>query len=106
MPHNIYIEYKIQMQCIGTRAYTNNLPLALVPIRHNPKTEGSNMTLMFWPSQLLGQRIYYIVLSKNLAYLHISSLDDLSNEMESPEYVFGSLMCDGPTIVTMKLNWI
>ena len=76
----------------GARVCTNNLLLALVPIRHNPKTEGSNMTLMFWPSKLLGQRISYIVLSRNLAYLHISSLDDLSNEMESPEYVFGSLV--------------
>ena len=92
MPHNIYIEYKIWIQRIGVRAYTNNLPLALVPIRHNPKTEGSNMTLIFLPSQLLGQRICYIVLCRNLAYLYISSLNDLSNEMESPEYVFGSLV--------------
>ena len=92
MPHIIYIKYKIRIQCIGARAYTNNLPLALVPIGHNPKTERPDMTLMFWPSQLLGQRISYIVLSRNLAYLHISSLDDLSNEMESPEYVFGSLV--------------
>ena len=68
---------------------------------------------MFWPSQLLGQWIRYIVLSRNLAYLHISSLDNLSNEMECPEYVFGSLvqlgllsLCDGPVVVTMKLNWI
>ena len=83
---------KFRIQCIGARAYTNNLPLALVPIGHNPKTEGPNMTLMFWPSQLLGQWIHYIVLSRNLAYLHISSLDDLSNEMESPEYAFGSLV--------------
>ena len=86
------IKYKIWIQRIRARAYTNNLPLALVPIRHNPKTEGSKMTIMFWPSQLLGQRISYIILSRNLAYLHISSLDDLSNEMESPEYVFGSLV--------------
>ena len=46
----IYIEYKIRIQCIRPRDYTNNLPLALVPIGHNPKTEGPNMTLMFWPS--------------------------------------------------------
>ena len=92
MPHNIYIEYKIRIQCIGARAYTNNLSLAVVPIGHSPKTEGPNMTLMFWPSQLPGQRISYIVLSRNLAYLHICSLDDLSNEMEAPEYVFGSLV--------------
>ena len=65
---------------------------ALVPIGHSPKTEGPNMNLMFWPSRLLGQQISYIVLSRNLTYLHISSLDDLSNEMKSPEYVFGSLV--------------
>ena len=92
MPHNIYIEYKIWIQCIGARTYTNNLPLALVLIRHNPKTEGSNMTLMFSLSQLFGLWICYIFLSKNLAYLHISSLNDLSNAMESLEYVFGSLV--------------
>ena len=92
MPHIIYIKYKIRIQSIGARAYTNNLSLALVPIGHSPKTEGPNMTLMLWPSQLLGQRISYVVLSRNPAYLHISSLDDLSNEMESPEYVFGSLV--------------
>ena len=92
MPHNISIKYKIRIQCIGARAYINNLPLALVPIEHNPKTERPNMTLIFWPGQLLGQWISYIVLSRNLPYLHISSLDDLSNEMEPPEYVFGSLV--------------
>ena len=77
---------------MGARAYNNNLPLSLVPIKHNPKTKGSNMTFMFWPSQLLGQWMCYIVLSRSLAYFHISSLDDLLNEMESPEYVFGSLV--------------
>ena len=89
----IYISnIKIRIQCIGARAYTNNLSLALVSIGHNPKTEGPNMTLMFWPSQLLGQWIQYIVLYRNLAYRHISSLDDLLNEMESPEYAFGFLV--------------
>ena len=63
-----------------------------LPIGHSPKTEGPNMTLMLWPSQLLGQRINYFVLSRNLSYLYISSLDDLPNEMESPKYVFGSLV--------------
>ena len=77
MPHNIYIKYKIRIQCIGTKAYTNNLPLALVPIGHSPKTEGLNMTLMLWPSQLLGQQISYVVLSRNLAYLHISTISRL-----------------------------
>ena len=81
---------KFWIQRIGARAYTSNLPLALVPIGHSPKTERPNMTVMLWPSQLLGQRISYVVLSRT--YFHISSLDDLPNEMESPEYVFGSLV--------------
>ena len=96
----IYIKYKIRIQCIGASAYTNNLPLALVPIIYNPKTEESKMALMFWPSQLLGQRISYIILSRNLAYLHISSLDDLWCDR-------GLLgLCDGPIVITVKLNSI
>ena len=43
-------------------AYTNNLPLALVPIRHNPKAEGSKMTLMFWTT-LFFPRILHIFAS-------------------------------------------
>ena len=51
MPHNIYISNtKVWIQCIGTWAHTNNLPLALVPIMHNPKPKGSDVTLMLWPS--------------------------------------------------------
>ena len=82
----------IQIQCIGTRAHTNSLPLALVPIMNNPKTEGSSISFMFRPSQLLGQWIYNIALFRNLANLDISSLDDLSNEMVPPEYAFGPLV--------------
>ena len=82
----------IQIQCIGARAHTNNLPLALVLIMHNPKIKGSNISFMFRSSQLLGQWICHIVISRNLANLHISSLDSLSNEMVPPEYVFGSLV--------------
>ena len=92
MPHFIHIKYNILDTTYWARAYTKNVPLALVPIGHSPKTKGPNMTLMLWPSQLVGQQISYVVLSRNLAYLHISSLDDLSNEMESPEYVFGPLV--------------
>ena len=72
----------------GARAHTSNLPLALVPIMHNPKTEGSNISFMFRSSQLFGQWICNIVISRNLANLDIASLDDLANEMVPPEYVF------------------
>ena len=40
----------IPVQRVGARAYTNNLPLALVPIMHNPKTKRPNMTVKFRPS--------------------------------------------------------
>ena len=84
MPHIYVYKYQclnmIQIQCIGARAHTNNFPLALVPIMHNPKTEGSNISFMFWSSQLHGQWICHI------------ALDNLSNEMVLPEYVFRSLV--------------
>ena len=90
MPHICIIKYPDTR--VGARAYTNNLLLALVPIMHNPKTKRPNMTVKLRPSQLLGQRISNVTLSWNLAYLHTSSIDDLSNQMESPEYALGSLV--------------
>ena len=74
------------------KAHTNNLPLALVPIMHNPKTEGSNISFMFRSNKLLGEWICFIVISRNLANLHISFLDNLSNEMVLLKYMLGSLM--------------
>ena len=61
----------IQIQCIGAKAHTNNLPLALVPIMHNLKTEGSNISFMFRSSQLLGQWICNIAISRNLANIQL-----------------------------------
>ena len=53
--------------------------LALVPFRHRPETEGSNMTFMQTLTQLLGQRICYIVCTWNLTDLDVTILDDLSD---------------------------
>ena len=61
---------------------TNNLPLVLGLINIVSNTHGPNMTFML---RLL-KRFRYS------AYLHVSSLNDFSNEMIAPEYVFGSLM--------------
>ena len=66
--------------------------LALVPFRHRPETEGSNMTFMQTLTQLLGQRICYIVCTWNLADLDVTTLHDLSDQVVPPEYVLGFLM--------------
>ena len=49
----IYI-ISVQVQRVGARAYTNNLPLALVPIMHNPNIKRPDMTIKSGSSQLLG----------------------------------------------------
>ena len=90
MPH-IYI-INIQVQRVGARAYTNNLPLALVPIMYNPKTKRLDMTIKSGSSQLLGQWICNITLAWNLPNFDIPSVNDLSDEMIPPEYMFGFLM--------------
>ena len=71
---------------------TNNLPLALGPINSKTNTHGPNMTLMLGLWKRLSQWIYNIIICRYSAYLHVSSLNDFSNEMIAPEYVFGSLM--------------
>ena len=90
MPH-IYIS-NIQVQRVGARAYTNNLPLALVPIMHNPKTKRPDTTIKSGSRQLLGQWICNITLAWNLANFDVSSANDLSDEMIPSEYMFGFLM--------------
>ena len=87
----IYIS-NIQVQRVGARAYTNNLPLALVSIMHNLKTKTPDMTIKSWSSQLLGQWICNVTLAWNLANFDVSSVNDLSNEMIPPEYIFGFSM--------------
>ena len=69
---------------------TNNLPLALGPINIVSNTHGPSMTLMLrlWLSQWISN----IIICSYSAYLDVSSLNDLSNEMIAPEYMFGSLM--------------
>ena len=74
------------------RANTNNLPLALVPIRHKPESEGSHMTFVLIYRQLFCQWICYIVFACNLADLDITTLYDLPDQVVPPEYVFGLRM--------------
>ena len=76
----------------GARANTNNLPLALGPIRHKPEFEGSNMTFVQTLTQLFSQRICYIVIACNLADLDVTTLYDLPDQVVPSEYVFGLRM--------------
>ena len=71
---------------------TNNLPLVLGQINIVSNTHGPNMTLMLRLWKRLSQRISNIIICRYSAYLDISPLNDLSDEMITPEYVFGSLM--------------
>ena len=90
MPHIYIIKYPDTR--VGARAYTNNLPLAVVPIMHNRKTKRPDMTIKSGSHQLLGQWICNITLAWNLANLDIPSVKDLSDEMIPPEYMFGFMM--------------
>ena len=71
---------------------TNNLPLALGPINIVSHIHGPSMTLMLRLWKRLSQWISNIIIFRYSAYLHVSSLNDFSDEMIMPEYVFGSLM--------------
>ena len=82
----------IQVQRVGARAHTNNLPLAPVPSMHNPKTKRPDMTIKYGSSQLLSQWICNVTLTWNLANFDISSVNDLSNEMIPFKYMFEFLM--------------
>ncbi|KAK8680879.1 hypothetical protein V6N13_109817 [Hibiscus sabdariffa] len=61
----------------------------------------------------LRQGISDVVIHMNFAYLHISSVYDLSYEVEAPKNVFGSLMrsrflclCNGSIVITIELQSI
>ena len=73
----------------GARANTNNLPLALGPIRHRPESEGPHMSLVLIYRQLLCQWIGHIVFSCYLADFDVTTLYNFSKQMVPPEYVFG-----------------
>ncbi|KAL4379237.1 hypothetical protein GQ457_02G024220 [Hibiscus cannabinus] len=95
---------------IGLWAYSNNLPLALRPITHISNVEWLSVTIMLLLCQRLRQGICNIVIGVYFAYFHISSINDLSNEMEASKNVFISLMrygfiClrNGSIVVTIEL---
>ena len=73
----------------GARANTNNLPLALGPIKHKLESEGSHMTFVLIYRQLLCQWICHIVFTCYLADFDVTTLYDFSKQMVPPEYVFG-----------------
>ena len=62
---------------------------------------------------MLSQRISYIVISRYSAYIYITPIYDLPNQMETSEYVFGALMrsgffrlSNGPVVVTEEINGV
>ena len=74
------IRYKYQ-NVLASRAYTNNLPLALEPIRHTPYAHWSSMAIMLLLRKRLCQWVSYIVKCRYFTYFHISSIYYLSNEV-------------------------
>lgn len=95
------------------RAYTNNFPLALEKVKHTPNTHKSSMTNMLLLCKRLCQWVIDIVKCWYFAYLHISSIYYLSNEVIVPKYVFRMLvkcrfltLCDGTIVITIEINEI
>ena len=68
---------------------TNNLPLVLGPINIVSNTHGPNMTLIIRLWKRLSQWISNIIICRYFAYLHVYSLNNFSNEMIAPKYLFG-----------------
>ena len=70
--------------------HITSIALGLNNIKTN--TYGPSMTLMLRLWKRLSQWISNIIIYRYSAYLHVSSLNDFSNEMIVTEYVFGSMM--------------
>jgi len=71
------------------------------------------MVIMLQLGQCLSERICKILFSEYSFYLYIFHFYDFSNQMESPKYMFGSLMrpwflclCNGSIVVTIQGYWI
>ena len=87
---------------LASRAYTNNLPLALEPIRHTPYAHWSSMTIMLLLRKRLCQWVNYIVKCRYFTYFRTT-----------PKYVFGSLvrsrllsLCDSTIVIIIETNGI
>ena len=87
---------------LASRAYTNNLPLALEPIRHTLNTHRSSMAIMLLLRKRLCQWVSYIVKCRYFAYFHTT-----------PKYVIGSSvrsrllsLCDSTIVITIETNGI
>ena len=90
-------------------AYSNNLPLALRPITYISNTKRLSVTIMLLLCQRLGQGINNVIICMYSAYLYIPSIDNLSNKMVAPKYMFGSLvrsgffsLCNGSIVITSE----
>ena len=73
----------------------NNLPLALDPIFNISNAHAPYMMIMVLDAKQPHQRVCNVVCGGYSAHLHISSIDYVSDQVESPEYVFGLLMRSG-----------
>ncbi|PKI34367.1 hypothetical protein CRG98_045242 [Punica granatum] len=98
---------------LGQTPIPNNLPLALEPIWHMSYANRSSVSLVLALHKRLRKWICEILICWYSAYLHISSVDDLANEMDAPEYMFGSLvrpgffsLRNGSIVITIEIHWV
>ena len=69
---------------LASRAYTNNLPLALEPIRHTPNAHRSSMAIML----LLRKRIYHLIREiidrGDVKICIVPTLDNIADPLTKP----------------------
>jgi hypothetical protein len=89
-----------------------SLPLTLELIMTASHAHRSCVCLMLCLWQWLGQWICHVQVSVHLAYLHISSFNDLSDQVIAPQYMLGFLvqpwllcLCNSTIIVTIEVYW-
>ncbi|PKI60790.1 hypothetical protein CRG98_018779 [Punica granatum] len=100
---------------IASRAYINpnNLPLALESIWHLTYAHRPSVNLKLALYKMFHMWIKVIPIRWYSAYLHISSVYNLTYGMEAPEYVFGLLMRPGflslrndSIVATIETHWV
>ena len=72
--------------------FSNKLSLDLKPIAFISHNIGEHMRVKLFMGKELSQRISNILISRDFLYAYVMSINYFSNQMVSPEYVFGSLM--------------
>ena len=92
---------------------SNNLPLDLKSITFlsNNISTYVIVKLLFW--KWLSQRINNVLINGHFLYDYIMPTNDLSNQVVTSEYVFGSLMrpwflclSNGSIVITIQRYWI